>query len=652
MLYRARFLIPILLTVVLALPGCSSDSGTDPDPGPTGSAEIGPAGGTVVSSDGKVEVTVPAGALATTETITVEPLAVGSLPAAFDGLAVGAAYELGPDGLTFAQPVELEFTSEQTPRQTDGSISVYFEAIFTQDETGALEKLEGTTMSADAVDNTFRIEATTTHFSRFARGVDKSSTTSPVAVVTAEMFVDTEAEQLPDLLPTQFSTTTRLRGDFSGSYATLPVSMSNLTDAGSATPLGSGTRFWTASDFEGTNEVSRQVGFQCEKVGDIDVRVRLNFDSSFTGSDELRLRIRTICPEDTGTGGGDPVRIATPVGPELAQTFQFASHTWDDRDEGEFDYALIGGTNGSGIYDLNSGQLRYSLGVGNFYGVVAVEKPGTDADYSSGFASYGPSGGSFIEWDSATGFDHFSQLFEFQNSIWDAVAYNDDETSGGFSYVSNRFQARFLQYDEENSLTNVGPGIFASQLDGGQGGEFVGVLRTTFSFKDSQKTPGDVLLVTAGGEGPGRVYVGDFANQSASLTSVTNVGTDPRRVRYRNGIAAVSNFGSDDLTILSWEGTSVTATEQSVPVGDGPVGIDLIDVPGGNIAICSTGYLDNTYSITVVDSSGELVSNDKFTVPDNGQAPGHATWTQRGTEYWVLISCNGSNEVIPVAVEF
>ena len=62
------------------------------------------AGGTVGASTGGVTLTVPAGALATATTLTVEPTAD---PTGNEHLVPGTAHEFGPDGTQFAQPVTL-----------------------------------------------------------------------------------------------------------------------------------------------------------------------------------------------------------------------------------------------------------------------------------------------------------------------------------------------------------------------------------------------------------------------------------------------------------------------------------------------------------------------------------------------------------------
>ncbi len=67
------------------------------------SASIGPAGGTLVSLDGKLTLTVPANALSSSVALTIQPI-TSEAPG-----AVGNGYRLLPDGQTFAVPVQLGF---------------------------------------------------------------------------------------------------------------------------------------------------------------------------------------------------------------------------------------------------------------------------------------------------------------------------------------------------------------------------------------------------------------------------------------------------------------------------------------------------------------------------------------------------------------
>lgn len=72
--------------------------------GPSVSASLSVAGGSLSSADGKLKITIPEGALAAATTVSIQPISNGA-PG-----RVGAAYRLLPEGTTFAKPVQLSFT--------------------------------------------------------------------------------------------------------------------------------------------------------------------------------------------------------------------------------------------------------------------------------------------------------------------------------------------------------------------------------------------------------------------------------------------------------------------------------------------------------------------------------------------------------------
>src|SRR6185369_7250018 len=84
-------------------PGQSATPVGVPD-GNAGSATIGAAGGSVSTPDGKLVVTIPAGALSASTLISIQPLtntAHGK---------IGPAFRLTPEGQTFLKPVTFAFT--------------------------------------------------------------------------------------------------------------------------------------------------------------------------------------------------------------------------------------------------------------------------------------------------------------------------------------------------------------------------------------------------------------------------------------------------------------------------------------------------------------------------------------------------------------
>lgn len=88
------------LVSAFVLAACGGDDVT----GPTPAGQVGPGGATVRAQGGQVTLDFPPGAVASEVEVTVER---AQRPPADEGLLPGSAFDFGPDGLAFDQPVEL-----------------------------------------------------------------------------------------------------------------------------------------------------------------------------------------------------------------------------------------------------------------------------------------------------------------------------------------------------------------------------------------------------------------------------------------------------------------------------------------------------------------------------------------------------------------
>lgn len=149
-----------------------------------------------------------------------------------------------------------------------------------------------------------------------------------------------------------------------------------------------------------------------------------------------------------------------------------------------------------------------------------------------------------------------------------------------------------------------------------------------------------ILAVTAGT--PGKLVIGDPAQSFLAVTVVGDVGDDPRRIRCLGSVCAISNFGSDSLTIATWDGATNVAITDVQAVGDGPIGIDLRALPGGDVLVASTGFGDATYSLTRVSPAGAVAASATLPAPPGCAQPGHALWLDDAEQNLVL-SCFGSD---------
>lgn len=146
-------LVPGLIAAFL-LSGCGSDDLT----GPSSVGRVDPGGGTIEAQGGQVSLTFPPGAVSSDVEVTVEP---APAPPADQGLLPGSAFDFGPDGLQFEEPVELtiEFDRAELP---EGALEAGL-AIHLAVEDG-WRRIEGSTVD----DANGRVTAQINSFSVYA----------------------------------------------------------------------------------------------------------------------------------------------------------------------------------------------------------------------------------------------------------------------------------------------------------------------------------------------------------------------------------------------------------------------------------------------------------------------------------------------------
>ncbi len=133
---------------------CSSITAKSSASSAPASSVIGAAGGKIASSDGVLEVSIPAGALASDVTITAEVATSAATG------AVGKAYVMGPNGTTFAAPVTMTFHYAAVDLGGHQASDLHLAT----EVAGTWQLLEG----AAHDDSERTVSGTTTHFSKFA----------------------------------------------------------------------------------------------------------------------------------------------------------------------------------------------------------------------------------------------------------------------------------------------------------------------------------------------------------------------------------------------------------------------------------------------------------------------------------------------------
>lgn len=123
-----------------------------PDSKPLVQQSIGTAGGAIESSDGRLKITVPAGALASDQTVSIQSISN------HNPLAVGVAYRLQPHNITFSKPITIEFnyTDAEVKNTLPEALGIAY-----QDEAGIWQAQGGAALNK----TNQTVKVTTTHFS-------------------------------------------------------------------------------------------------------------------------------------------------------------------------------------------------------------------------------------------------------------------------------------------------------------------------------------------------------------------------------------------------------------------------------------------------------------------------------------------------------
>lgn len=143
--------IVVLITIVIAFNACNK-LGVIPDPpatddtpipspvgtpvGAPSTKNIGISGGTVVSTDKKIELDIPAGAISANTDITIQAI-TNTAPN-----GVSNAYQLSPDGIKFLKPITLKihYTDDELASTLSDLMGIAF-----QDNTGVWYRLKNIT---------------------------------------------------------------------------------------------------------------------------------------------------------------------------------------------------------------------------------------------------------------------------------------------------------------------------------------------------------------------------------------------------------------------------------------------------------------------------------------------------------------------------
>jgi len=303
-------------------------------------------------------------------------------------------------------------------------------------------------------------------------------------------------------------------------------------------------------------------------------------------------------------------------------------------------WLYVSGSDGLQYYRINrraNGEIfsTYFMGdlgpIGSLVGCVPVSHR-DGAKIARGLFSFGDLGGWRTNWfedlQNPDNSGYGIQLGISFKRVHDAVSYGGlDQVHGycftnGSAVLSIEYYAPAGMFAGEETLTLVGQSF--ENANGGPTTAFVNPVTN------------GILVVMDGT--PSQVWFHDRVDQYETGSMVTTVGSDPRRMRGVGSVIGVTNFGSNTVSILTWDGGSAVANHGQVAVGTGPFGLDAIPLANGNVGFVCTSETDNTYNYIEATTSGSVVSNISAALPEFCSGAKHAVFLP-GPKVYIVLAC-------------
>ncbi len=660
-----RLLKILILSVALfaLVAGCSSDDDPVTPPAPTlveVQGTVGATGGTLTSSDGSMSLTVPAGVLTADTEISIVEADPTTADAILDEYVVRKTFTVTPPDMDLGPESIWAFTWDVPASATKGGgahiqdIPVAITRVTADDITTL--RVEDQLANLQLVPSGQTSTATVSlrglsgsHVSivsvRGSGGTGENVWTGGLQNVPASVLKDipflVDSQTVHSLDVVRNSDLSYGRDALAGVVSTLTTGETlTITDTGTYEDLS--TYAECSLPFTGSAAGTGTGTYEIDSVYALKEGFwdDYKFAPEFVGTLGLSVRYESISvtiEEDTTPGGDvdEGVWAISLIG--LEAFARPLPAMW------EHSSSVLGtGSNGVGFFNPYSsppfqavntdlvveGNTKY----GAFPITVGYQFKKAPGDDNVAIMGFGPNSGSLSQWIPEDSMFGWSQLFALGKNVTDGYPLEGDPFTEAFIYtVFSNSTVLITAYDS-------GQEAFVSE------GPYGGFLESNGNAVSSfARVDGSLVAVTDGA--PGHLYVHDRSSTGAAATQIGAVGDGPRRVRVLGEIGVVSNFSGGSLTIFTWDQADNLAITATIPVGDGPIGIDLVARPGGEVAIVSTGFNDDSWSMTVVDATGALVSNIKHDLPGGAEAPGHAIFlAENGNQ--VLISCNATNNVV------
>ncbi len=596
---------------------------------------IGAGGGQIVSSDGLLTVDIPAGALAADEEITVTYVPVdqraGYLGDTFDGIDFDMAYDLGPDGMTFAAPVTVTAAINANPVLAADTIGSSMHFMFTEGGSG-IEALGDQTMVADANSASLSVSGTLDHF-------------SPALIKDGSAAFNWAVTGIPDTME-------------SGQYTTAEVTVESpgvaIDSARFTNYTFVGINFRPAPGFQGvldmlrlgqSNDFALDVDYLCEGQGTDELRSFIEVVVGDVGSvnfelfpqellDSLRdaqtfsaqaIKAVECVLEPPADIRMDPGLYAVPFGMtdvETIQALRLGPLTFDGAASGPSDpMLLIAGGRGSVLFNQRSGEAVY-----NSLDPARAPLLGALLAYADN-----PGGGTAgMVYEHALGNLGANRRCDYDFSIRAFGTFCFGINGAGYDASlpigssADTPEALFVTSTRIDWL-KLDPGIGVYDFGNAYSADFGDFSGTPISAAGNSSTR-SALVVT--NNAPDFSTISQVDTNGQVTEHVVQFGEDFRKLRCVQMLCGISVYddgtGSGAVRMASWDGDNApTLIADPIAVGDGPVGLVPLDLGDGTALWGISGFDGNTISLIHSMMTGEVISTYTAPAPGGCDGPAH-----------------------------
>ncbi len=648
---QSKVFILFAIAFAMLFTACKDNTtNPDPEPEPEVSKQIGTQGGTITSKDGNLTLDIPAGALSGTETITISKIDPDELGPEFDEikeiLGIAEAYELGPDGLTFAKPVTVTTPSDQKALQPDSSLKLNAVFLFTSEQGKVISldslRLEPAGENTDAM----QVRGELIHFSTVIETIgERELFTTVITGIPDLMVVGGSAE-----IHVEVHINSVLRGLIpyeelivDGEYFFEGQRFSDLLFKETSPGVYEATATITCLH-EGYNYLA------------------LNTETRFRNNEGF-FQLYGISPNNTEINciKPEPPENVLPVGvidltiaeaealvgilfPSNSSKAVAKGSSSNQKAAGDFGSlkgsypAVIAGAEGIVVIDLLTNEVLLEVDdlagtehIGPLFGVVGFIDDANNPGGNAQLVMYGANGGKSINVGGNEPVYAYSGV-----TLYDIYPAGGSMLANFYTEVSPDFGVHFSFSFKD--LRNASYDIDNFVFDG----EVVSAWAPNIELEfEGPVVP--VLIIDRAVES-GLYYKADIKNTAGFVKRIADIGLDARKIRCiatnEGGyICAVTLFGDDEIAIITWTGEDEPVVAGTAPAGDGPVDMGLSLLENGNVAIVTTGFNDNTVTETEVSPDGSVVSNVTRVVLDGCVNPGHAIYVRDGEGLKIVGTC-------------